>query len=801
MKFTLSWLKDHLDTDAPLAAICERLTQIGLEVESVDDKAAFKPFTIARVLTVERHPNADKLQVLSVDNGSGKPIQVVCGAPNARAGLVGVLGLPGDYVPGIDTTLAVGNIRGVESRGMMCSERELELSDSHDGIIDLPSDAPVGTSFAAYAKLDDPVIDINLTPNRPDCTSIHGIARDLAASGMGTLKSTAIAPVAGKGACPVKVTIEAPDLCPGFALRLVRGVRNGPSPKWMQDRLKAIGLRPINALVDITNYMTFDRGRPLHVFDAGKVAGNLVIRRAREGDSIVALDGRTYSPRGDMCVIADANGVESIAGVIGGAHSGCDENTTDVLIESALWSPLNIARTGRALGIITDARYRFERGVDPEFMLPGLELATQMVMDLCGGEASEASVAGYTKAAAKVVSFPVSEVKRLTGEDVAPAESLSILSRLGFGVKGAGVIVDVSVPSWRPDVDGKADLVEEVMRMHGVNNITPQPLDKLTAINSRILTTLQIRTRLAKRTLAARGMMEALNWSFIAEKHAQAFGGGAAERKLANPIAADMSDMRPSLLPGLLLAAQRNADRGHSDVALFEVSGTYENDTPQGQRRVAGGVRRGSAKAHAQGRSWAGNAGPVSVFDAKSDALAVLEACGLSADKVQIEAGGPSWYHPGRSGTIKLGPKIILATFGEFHPMTLETLDVSGPLSGFEVFIDAIPEPKAKSVRTKPKLELSPLQALKRDFAFVVDKATESAAILKAAGAADKRLITGLNVFDQFEGAALGEGKKSIAIEVTIQPVEKTLDEAELEALGKRIVESVGKATGGVLRG
>jgi phenylalanyl-tRNA synthetase beta chain len=800
VKFTLSWLKDHLDTDAPLAAICERLTQIGLEVETVDDKAAFKPFTIAKVLTAERHPNADKLQVLTVDNGSGTPIQVVCGAPNARAGLVGVLGLPGDYVPGIDVTLAVGNIRSVESRGMMCSERELELSDSHDGIIDLPADAPVGTSFAAYAHLDDPVIDINLTPNRPDCTSIHGIARDLAASGMGTLKAAKIAPIPGKGACPVGVTIEALDLCPGFALRLVRGIKNGPSPKWMHDRLKAIGLRPINALVDITNYITFDQGRPLHVFDAKKVVGNLTVRRARDGDSILALDGREYAPRGDMCVIADDKGVESIAGVMGGEHSGCDENTTDVLIESALWSPLNVARTGRALGIITDARYRFERGVDPEFMVHGLDLATKMVIDLCGGEASEASVTGYTKAVAKVVSFPVSEVKRLTGEDVAPAESLSILTRLGFGVKGSGAVVDVSVPSWRPDVDGKADLVEEVMRMHGVNNINPQPLEKLTAINGRILTALQIRTRLAKRTLAARGMMEALNWSFIAEKHAQAFGGGTSERQLANPIAADMSDMRPSLLPGLMLAAQRNADRGYGDAALFEVSETYENDTPQGQRRVAGGVRRGTAKAHAQGRSWAGNAGSVSVFDAKADALAVLEACGLAADKVQIEAGGPAWYHPGRSGTIKLGPKIILATFGEFHPKTLETMDVTGPLCGFEVFIDAIPEPKAKTVRTKPKLELSPLQALKRDFAFVVDRSTESAAILKAAGAADKKLIASLSVFDQFEGAALGEGKKSIAIEVTIQPVEKTLDEAELEALGRRIVESVGKATGGVLR-
>jgi phenylalanyl-tRNA synthetase beta chain len=800
MKFTLSWLKDHLDTDASAEEISARLTMIGLEVEHLDDKAAFKPFTIARVVTAERHPNADKLQVLSVDNGSGAPIQVVCGAPNARAGMIGVLGLPGAYVPGIDVTLAVGNIRGVESRGMMCSERELELSDSHDGIIDLPADAPVGTSFAAYAHLDDPVFDIKLTPNRPDCTSIHGVARDLAASGMGTLKPDAFPTIEGKGPCPVSVAIEAPELCPGFALRLVRGVKNGPSPKWLQQRLKSIGLRPINALVDMTNYITFDRGRPLHVFDAKKVAGNLVVRRGSEGDTVLALDGRQYTLGNNNCIIADDNGVESIAGVMGGEHSGCDENTTDVLIESALWDPMNIARTGRDLGIITDARYRFERGVDPEFMVPGLELATKMVMDLCGGEPSQVSVTGYRKSEAKTVPFPFAEVKRLTGENVEQAQCLNILKRLGFAISGVGDVVEVTAPSWRPDIDGKADLVEEVMRMHGVDNITSQPLEKLSAINGRILTTLQIRTRLAKRTLASRGMMEALNWSFIAEKHAQAFGGGTVERKLANPIAADMSDMRPSLLPGLLLAAQRNADRGNGDVALFEVSGTYENDTPHGQRHVASGVRRGSARAHAQGRSWSGNAGNVSVFDAKADALAVLEACGLSADKTQIEAGGPFWYHPGRSGTIKLGPKIILATFGEIHPKTLETMDVSGPLVGFEVFIDAVPEPKAKSVRTKPKLELSPFQAVKRDFAFVVDKSCESSAILKAAGAADKKLITALSVFDQFEGAALGEDKKSIAIEVTIQPVEKTLGEEEIDALAKRIVESVGKATGGVLR-
>ncbi|QOF69101.1 phenylalanine--tRNA ligase subunit beta [Aminobacter sp. SR38] len=800
MKFTLSWLKDHLDTDASLDQIVERLTSIGLEVESVDDKAALKPFVIAEVLTANRHPDADKLQVLTVDTGDGKPVQVVCGAPNARAGLIGVFAAPGAYVPGIDVTLSVGKIRGVESHGMMCSERELQLSDEHNGIIDLPADAPVGTSFAAYAHLDDPVIEINLTPNRPDATSVHGIARDLAASGLGTLKGGKVEPVAGDGECPVKVSIEAPELCPGFALRLVRGVKNGPSPKWMQQRLLAIGLRPINALVDITNYVTFDHGRPLHVFDASKVAGNLVVRRGREGDKVLALDGREYALTSEMCVIADDNGVESIAGVMGGEHSGCDENTTDVLIESALWAPLNVARTGRTLGIITDARYRFERGVDPEFMVPGVELATKLVLELCGGQPTRTDVTGYAGHTAKVVSLPLSEVKRLTGIEVPKAESLDILTRLGFGVSGDGDVVEVSVPSWRPDVDGKADLVEEVMRIHGVDNIAPQPLGAHDAVNGKILTTLQIRTRSARRALAVRGMMEAVTWSFIPARHAELFGGGQDSLKLSNPIAADMSDMRPSLLPGLIAAAQRNADRGLGDVALFEVSGTYENDTAEGQRRVASGVRRGTAKLEGSGRNWSGNAGNVGVFDAKADAIAALEACGAPVDRLQIETGAPAWYHPGRSGVIKLGPKVVLGAFGEFHPRTLEGLDVSGPLCGFEVYVDAIPEPKAKPTKTKPKLELSAFQAVKRDFAFVVDKAVEAGTLTRAALAADKKLITGVSVFDVFEGASLGEGKKSIAIEVSIQPVEKTLTDQDFEALAARIVENVKKQTGGALR-
>lgn len=815
MKFTLSWLKDHLETDASLDEICERLTMIGLEVESVDDKAALKPFVIARVVSAEKHPDADRLQVLSVDPGDGKLVQVICGAPNARAGLVGAFAAPGTYIPGIDTTLAVGTIRGVESRGMMCSERELMLSDDHEGIIDLPDDAPVGTPFAQYANLDDPVIEIGLTPNRPDCTGVYGIARDLAAAGLGTLRDGSIPPVEGSGDCPVKVTIEAPDLCPGFALRSVKGVKNGPSPKWLQQRLIAIGLRPINALVDITNYVTFDRGRPLHVFDAAKVKGNLAVRRAKDGEKVLALDEREYTLMSDMCVIADDNGVESIAGVMGGEHSGCDENTTEVLVESALWDPMATARTGRNLSIITDARYRFERGVDPEFMGPGLDLGTRMVLDLCGGTPSEAEIVlgnptqsegeivGASGHHFREVDFPLAETKRLTGLDVDRDESIAILERLGFAPKGAmdGDTVRFVVPSWRPDIDGKADLVEEIMRIHGVDRIGFAPLAAHDVVNGRILTTLQIRTRAARRALAVRGMMEAVTWSFIPHEHAKLFGGGRPELKLSNPIAADMSDMRPSLLPGLIAAAQRNADRGFSDVALFEVAGTYEGATPDAQRSVAGGVRRGTAGMNGQGRHWAGNAGPVGVFDAKADAIAALEAAGAPVDKLQIAAGGPDWYHPGRSGTIRLGPKMVLAHFGEFHPTALEALDASGPLCGFEVFVDAIPEPKAKATRTKPRLDLSPFQAVRRDFAFVVDAGVEAQTLTRAATAADKKLITGVRVFDVFEGAALGEGRKSIAIEVAIQPVEKTLTDEDFEALAAKIVENVGKQTGGVLRG
>ncbi|MBB3949144.1 phenylalanine--tRNA ligase subunit beta [Aureimonas jatrophae] len=806
MKFTLSWLKDHLETEASLDEIAERLTSLGLEVEAIDRQAQLAPFVIARVLDAKRHPDAERLQVLTVDAGpavnEGKPLQIVCGAPNARAGLVGVLGLPGTYVPGIDTTLGVGKIRGVESFGMMCSERELQLSDEHNGIIDLQADAPVGASFAAWRGLVDPVIEIGLTPNRPDATSIRGIARDLAASGLGTLKADTVEPVTGEGDCPVRVAIESP-VCRRFALRLVRGVRNGPSPDWMQQRLRAIGLRPINALVDITNYLTFDRGRPLHVFDAAKVAGDtLHVRGAAAGEEILALDGRTYALPEGACVIADANGVESIAGIMGGEHSGCDEATTDVLIESALWEPLAIARTGRTLGISTDARYRFERGVDPAFNEPGLELATRMVVELCGGQPTHAVVEGSEAPVREPIQLPATEVERLTGLAVPFEQQRDILTRLGFEVRvGADAAsAEVVPPSWRPDIDGKADLVEEVMRLVGVDRIEPQPLPRLSGVNQRVLTNAQVRDRTVRRALATRGMLEAVTYSFVSREAAEAFGGGEASLRLDNPIAADLSDMRPSLLPNLVSAAARNARAGYPDTALFEVAAVYRSDKPEGQRRVAGGVRRGTAKLTGGGRDWSGAAPNVGVFDAKADALAALEAAGVPVERLQFETPASAWYHPGRSARVKLGPKTVLAEFGELHPSVLKRLGTTGTFAAFEVFLDEAPEAKRKATRTKPVLQLSPFQPVRRDFAFAVPRDVEALRVVRAAEGADRKLIGDVRVFDVFEGGALGEGAKSVAIEVTLLPQDRTLTDEDLDAVSGKIVAAVAKATGATLR-
>ena len=801
MKFTLSWLKEYLDTDESLDKLADKLTMIGLEVEHIEDKAkALAPFCIARVISAEQHPNADRLRVCMVDTGNGgAPVQVVCGAPNARAGLVSVFSPPGTFIPGKNITLGVGTIRGVESRGMLCSAAELQISEEHDGIMELPADAPIGAPYAAWAGLGDPMLEINLTPNRQDCTSVHGIARDLSAADMGTFKDPGIKPVRGEFPCPVQVTIEDAALCPGFALRLVRGVRNGPSPEWLQKRLTSIGLRPINALVDITNFMTYDRGRPLHVFDAGKVTGHLAVRRARDGETLLALDGRTYTLDAGVCVIADDRGVESLAGIMGGEASGCDENTSDVLIESALWNEINIAQTGRKLGISSDARYRFERGVDPAFMVPGLELATRLVMELCGGTPSDNVVVGNPFGEDRVIDFPLSEIKRLAAIEVPLVEMRRILSRLGFMVAGSGPVVKVAVPSWRTDVHGKADIVEEIVRIVGVDKVPMTPFERGDAPRKPVLTTIQIRTRRAKRALAARGMVEAVTWSFISKPAAELFGGGQPALALANPIASDLSNMRPSLLPGLIAAAQANANRGSTDLALFEVGQLFKGDKPENQMVAAAGVRHGIASSNGIGRHWSGSA-MTGALDAKADAFAVLAAAGAPMQALQIGPGGAGWLHPGRSGTIQIGPQNILGYFGELHPRTLEALGADGPLIAFEVILDRIPDARQKPTRAKPLLELSAFQPVSRDFAFIVDRNVKSGDIVRAAQGIDKKLITAVTVFDVYEGKGIDAASKSVAIAVTIQPREKTLTDQEIDAVAAKIVAEVTRKTGGSLR-
>jgi phenylalanyl-tRNA synthetase beta chain len=802
MKLTLSWLKEHLDTDEPLEKLADKLTMIGLEVEHIEDKAkALSPFTIARVISAEQHPNADRLRVCMVDTGNGAaPVQVVCGAPNARAGLVSVFSAPGTFIPGKNITLGIGTIRGVESRGMLCSAAELQISEDHDGIMELPADAPIGAAYVQWAQLGDPMLEINLTPNRQDCTGVHGIARDLSAADMGKFRDPAIKPIKGQFPCPVKVTVEDPTLCPGFALRLVRGVKNGPSPEWLQKRLTSIGLRPINALVDITNFMTYDRARPLHVFDAAKVSGDLTVRHARDGETLLALDGRIYTLDNNVCVIADGHGVESLAGIMGGEASGCSEETTDVLIESALWNEINIAQTGRKLGINSDARYRFERGVDPAFMVPGLEMATKLVLELCGGTPSENVVVGKAFGDDRVIDFPLTEVKRLAGIEVPQPEMKRILSHLGFMMAGPGPVVKVAVPSWRSDVHGKADIVEEIVRIVGVDRVPMTPFERGDATRKPVLTAMQLRTRRAKRALAARGMVEAVTWSFIARPAAELFGGGQPELSLANPIAADLSEMRPSLLPGLVAAAQANSDRGFPDVALFEVGQVFKGDQPEDQLVAASGVRHGFASGKGIGRHWSGSA-ISDAFDAKADAFAVLAAAGAPMQALQIVSGGGSWLHPGRSGTIQIGPQNVLGYFGELHPRALELLRTDGPMIAFEVILDRIPDAKAKPTRAKPALELSPFQPVSRDFAFIVDRGVKAGDIVRSAQGVDKKLIASVTVFDVYEGKGIDDGKKSIAIAVTMQPREKTLTDQEIDAVAARIVAEVTRKTGGALRG
>ncbi len=802
MKFTLSWLKDHLDTEASLDDILDTLTDLGLEVEEVEDRAArLKDFTLAKVKSAEQHPDADRLRVCQVETDEGVQ-QIICGAPNAREGITVVLAKPGTYVPGIDTTIGVGKIRGIESYGMMASERELELSEEHDGIIELPS-GEVGDRFVDWlaehdsAKVD-PVIEIAITPNRQDALGVRGIARDLAARGIGTLKPHEPQVIDGTFKSPINVTIDADtlDTAPHFTGRLIRGVKNGPSPAWLQDRLRAIGLRPISALVDITNFFTFDQNRPLHVFDADKVAGNLRVHRAAGGEEILALDEKTYTLGAGHMAISDDTGVESIAGVMGGAASGCTEETVNVFLESAWWDPIQIAYTGRDLKIHSDARYRFERGVDPDYTLPGLHAATQMVLDLCGGEPSEVVEAGAPLQTARSYPLDPARVGSLVGMEIARDEQVRILTALGFSASGSGDALEVWVPSWRRDVQGEADLVEEVARVASLTKLEPKPMPRLRdGVAAPVLTPMQLRERSARRTAAALGYNECVTYSFIDRAAAQLFGGGSDDVMLENPISSEMSHMRPALLPGLLQAAARNQARGMMDMALFEVGAAFHGGEPGEQHLLVSGLLVG----HTGPRDPHGARRAVDVFDAKADAEAVLAAIGAPA-KAQILRGAREWWHPGRHGMICLGPKKVLGIFGEVHPKVLTALDVKGPAMAFTIFPEEVPMPRNSSA-SRGAVTMPDLQAVERDFAFVVDAEVSALDLVNAAAGADKALIEEVRVFDEFIGGSLGEGQKSLAITVRLQPRDKTLTEDEIEAVAGKIVEKVGKATGGSLRG
>ncbi|MEX2628312.1 MAG: phenylalanine--tRNA ligase subunit beta [Tistlia sp.] len=802
MKFTLSWLQDHLETEAPVERICETLSLIGLEVESLEDRgAAFAPFTVAYVEEAAPHPDADRLRVCRLRTKDG-PVQVVCGAPNARTGMLGVFAPTGTHIPGTGLDLKAGVIRGVESNGMLVSERELGLSEDHEGIIDLTPAAgaaapEVGTPFASLLGLDEVVVEIGVTPNRGDCLGVRGIARDLAAAGLGRLKPFEPGRVAGGYASPLawRIAEGAGEACRFVAGRHFRGLRNGPSPAWLQRRLTAIGLRPISALVDITNYVTFDLGRPLHVFDAAKLAGDPTMRFARAGEEILALDGRSYALDAETLVIADETGPQGIAGIMGGELSGCTEATTEVFLEVALFDPIEVAFAGRRLGIHSDARYRFERGLDPESGNWGPEVAARLILELCGGEASEVVSAGRVPDTRRSVPLRKDRCATLGGVPVPDGEQVRILQDLGFEITDRGDDLEAQVPSWRNDVEGEACLVEEVLRLHGYEHLPTSSLTLDTAMPLPALSTRQRRAAAARTALCWSGLEECVTFSFVAERHARLFGWSEEALRLDNPISAELDVMRPSVLIALIEAAARNADRGFGDLGLFEVGPAYETAAPDGQRQVAGALRVG----HSGPRHWAVERRPVDAFDAKADALRVLEAAGAPVDNLQVSTDAPGWYHPGQSGCLRLGPK-VLARFGALHPRVLAAFDLKGPAVATEIFLEAVPEPKRKGT-ARPAADLSPFMAVERDFAFVVDLEVPAEKLVRAARGADKALISQVALFDDYRGKGLPEGKKSLALAVTLQPREKTLTEPDLEAVSAKIVAAVEKATGGTLRG
>ena len=815
MKFTLSWLKDHLETGKTIDELAAKLNAIGLEVEGLEDPGkTLGAFTVAKIVEAKKHPNADKLQVVQVEIAKGQPLmEVVCGAPNARAGMIAVFAPLGTYIPGSKITLEKKPVRGVVSNGMMCSAAELELSSEADGILDLPQEwaSKIGERYIDAAGLNDPVIEVKLTPNRPDCTGVRGIARDLAAAGMGTLKpEPKLGAVEGKTDCPIDIklefTPETANACPVFAGRVIKGVKNGPSPAWMQNRLKAVGLRPISALVDITNLMSYDRCRPLHVYDADKLKGPIRARLGQKVEKFLGLDGKEHTVDQTMCVIADDTGPLGFGGIMGGALSGSTDATKNVFIESAYFDPVRTATTGRKAGLQTDARYRFERGIDPASVRPGLDLATDMILKFCGGEPTKAKVAGKEPVTPRVIAFDFARVEKLTGVKLPQAEIKTTLEALGCKVEGSSGMAKVTTPTWRPDMHGPADLVEEVLRIAGLEKIPSTPLPRLHGVTGAVLTEKQKRARRARRLLASRGFVEAVTWSFITKDQATHFGGGNPALDLANPISSELSSMRPGLLPGLLSAVTRNRNRGSQDAALFELGQSYRGTTPGDQYISAAGVRAGTAKLSGGGRHWDskvgdGKADDAGLFDVKADVFAAIATLGLDPTKAQITRDAPAWYHPGRSATLRLGPKVVLAHFGDVHPATLKALDVEAPVAAFEIFLDALPAEKKKS-RAKSAFAVSDLLPVKRDFAFIVAKDVAAGDVLKAAAAADKALIQSVNVFDVFEGGSLAaDGKKSLAIEVTLQPATETLTDAAIEAIVQKIVADVKKATGGEIRG
>lgn len=796
MKFTLSWLHSHLDTKADLQTISKTLTAIGLEVESITDRAeSLKAFTVAKILHAEKHPEADKLRVCKVASDVGE-LQIVCGAPNARAGIFVALAKEGAHIPGNGMVIKKTKIRGVESNGMLCSADELALGGDSAGIIEL-QESKIGTPIADVLGLNDPVIEIAITPNRADCLGVRGIARDLAAAGLGTLKTLPdLSTFKGSFASPINVAINDTQKCPQFIGAYVKGVTNGDSPAWLKARLEAIGQKPISALVDITNYITFDLGRPLHVFDAKKLSGNITVRGAKDGETLKALNGKDYALKAGMTVVADDSAALGLGGIIGGEATGCQPETTDVFLEVALFDPTHIATTGRTLQIDSDARYRFERGVDVAFVEEGAKLAIMLIREICGGEASELVYAGKTPEWKREIAFNPARIKTLGGVDMPAEKAFSILESLGFVIRHPSAVIP---PSWRADVEGEADLVEEILRIHGYDNIPATPLPKPATFGKPALTLAQKRAHIAKRTLASRGFMEACTWSFLSEKNAALFGGTNPKLKLLNPISADLSTMRPSLIPNLLEAAAKNANRGIKDFDIFEVGLQFHDITPDGQRMVACGLRSGKSiwRKHPDGQLKEIECA-ASAYEAKADALDVLAALGMN--KADITTATPNYYHPGRSGALTLGGKIILGYFGELHPAVVQTFDLEGSVSAFEIFLDSLPAPRAKG-KARPTLKLSDYQAVERDFAFIVDDKITASDIEKSIAKAEKNLITDIRIFDVYSGKGVDSGKKSVAVKVTLQSFERTLTEADITAVSNAIIAAAAKDFGGVLRG